>query len=622
MLTVKTDKIELQINSPATFKISNPLTCTEIKSHELFVIRFTNGEHLASSECDVTEGECGEGGAILKFENSDVNVSVRLRADGNTIRKQLTLTQKNAKKIDFIDLESIDTDGKEYFDVKVVDGGEIPAFHSMLGQPVYINGLFIGCEFPATENRVIDSKATVRYYLGRNVGESFMCPVTVIGTSDGTSFSKTKRAFYRYIDSISVPIDLRFQYNSWYDYMRGIDENNILTSFKQVHDKLTALDAPEISAYVVDDGWVDMKASFWSYNKKFPGGMGKVSAFCKELDSNFGMWLGPRGGYNDVYKLAKRFHRGKNGYVNRQARDICVASTDYVNKLQAFLEEQTRLYDINYWKFDGFALKPCRSKRHDHMVGGNENMYFVTDLWTKWIALYEALRETKSDLWINMTCYVNVSPWWLQWVNSIWIQNSGDIGFAENCKNQPQVEAEMTYRDGRYFDCLVTRKLQIPLKAIYNHEPIYGNEAKVKYTDGEFEKYLYWCTVRGQALNELHLSPSMMSDEKWEILARIMKFQKENYPTLKNAEFFGKDPLKNNVYGFLCQGDDEVILAVRNPSDKKAELSLVQANEISFPKISESSKVSVLYTDCEENGYDDIGVKLKPFGLMILKIEI
>ena len=119
-------------------------------------------------------------------------------------------------------------------------------------------------------------------------------------------------------------------------------------------------------------------------------------------------------------------------------------------------------------------------------------------------------------MWINLTCYVNVSPWWLQWVNSMWLQNSNDIGFADNYDDQPQVEAELTYRDGRYFDCLCRRALQFPLKAIYNHEPIYGNTAKIKYSDEEFEKYIYWCAIRGQALNEIYISHSTMNDSKWD----------------------------------------------------------------------------------------------------------
>lgn len=632
MLTVKTDKIIFETddipNSNNTFTITNPLTRTEIKAHEFFAVRFTDGTVISSSDFNVAVIEHSDTDAVLKFEKSDVSVLLKLWVHGNTLKKQLTVTQTDEKKIDFIDLETFDTNGNEYFDVNVVEGGEIPAFHSVLGQPVYINAMFVGCEFPATENRVIDSKVTVRYYLGKNVGENFICPVTVTGTSDGISFTEVKRAFYEYIDQISVQIDLRFQYNSWYDYMRNIDENNILTSFKQVHDRLTSLDAPDMSAYVVDDGWVDMKASFWSYNKKFPNGMTKVSSFCRELDSTFGMWLGPRGGYNDVYKFAKRFHRAKNGYINRQAKDICVASTDYINKLQKFLIDQTRLYDISYWKFDGFALKPCRSKKHDHMVGGYENMYYVTDLWTKWISLYKALRKTKQDLWINMTCYVNVSPWWLQWVNSIWIQNSGDIGFAKNCKNQPQVEAEITYRDGRYFDCLIHRTLQMPLKGIYNHEPIYGNEANVKYTDEEFEKYLYWCTVRGQALNELHLSPSMMSDKKWEILSSVMNFQKDNYRIFKHAEFFGGDPIKNEIYGFSSWDNGEGIIAIRNPSDANVKFELTLDTAISAPKSLKAEQVTVICGESEINqsqsiyGYGDkIEISLKPFGTLIFKLN-
>lgn len=633
MFTLKNKNIQYELekreNGTCVCMIKNTLASTNLSSgNALFSVRFTNGECVSSSDLTVGAYTEKDGTALLDFsEKCGIKAKLKIYAQDGVVKKQLTLSQTDDKIIDYIDLESIDVEDKKYFDVKVVSGGEIPAFQSMLGQPVYVGGIFIGCEFPATENRVINSKATVRYYLGKNVGENFSCPVTVVGGAQSENMQDLKKAFFEYIDAISVPIGLRFQYNSWYDYMRNIDESNILTSFKQVHDKLTQLDAPHISAYVVDDGWVDMKAKFWSYNKKFPGGMGKVSAFCaKELDSNFGMWLGPRGGYNDVYKLAKRFHRGKNGYVNRQAKDICVASSDYVNKLQNFLIEQTRLYKIDYWKFDGFALKPCRNKRHDHATGGHEDMYFVTDLWTKWIELYENLRAVRAGMWINMTCYVNVSPWWLQWVNSVWIQNSGDIGFAENHKKQPQVEAEITYRDGRYYDCLVLRKLQMPLKGIYNHEPIYGNEAKVKYSDEEFEKYLYWCTARGQALNELHLSPSMMDGRKWEILASVMRYQEENYHILQHAEFFGDQPLENGVYGFAAFDGADGIIAIRNPDDKERTFE-VQINEaLGAPKSLKDGKLAAIYgkSDITKSTYsfgDKLKCVLKPFEVLMVRVE-
>ena len=60
-------------------------------------------------------------------------------------------------------------------------------------------------------------------------------------------------------------------------------------------------------------------------------------------------------------------------------------------------------------------------------------MYYFSDTWEAWIDLFETLRTNAEkngidNLWFNLTCYVNPSPWYLQWANSIWIQNSQDIG--------------------------------------------------------------------------------------------------------------------------------------------------------------------------------------------------
>lgn len=143
-----------------------------------------------------------------------------------------------------------------------------------------------------------------------------------------------------------------------------------------------------------------------------------------------------------------------------------------------------------------------------------------------------------------MTCYVHPSPWWLQYVNSIWLQNSQDIGFADNLEQQSQLDRELTYRDGRYYHSLCTRAWQIPQRYIYNHEPIYGTEAKVNYTDEEFEKYLYFNACRGQALNELHLSYTMMNKTKWRILSKVIQWQKSNFDILRNAMMLGGNQKK------------------------------------------------------------------------------
>lgn len=597
-----------------------------------FVIHFMDGSEYSSKGLPVEYSAEEDNKLIFRFEeNAGVQVTLKywVHKDGKTICKQIILDQNNDAPIDFVELESIGiVNSKTHFCVDVVEGGEIPAFESMLGQPIYIDSLFFGCEFPATENRIIHGNASIRYYLGRNVGKNFACPITVMGGGKDNTMVEVRKAFYEYIDSISVGSNLRFQYNSWYDYMRDINEENITSSFKQVNEKLKLYGAPDLDAFVVDDGWVNMKASFWGYNKKFPNGMENVSKLCKDMGSTFGMWLGPRGGYFSQAKFAKRFQKKGNGYLNKNAGEICVASSHYVDLLGDFLVEQTKAYDINYWKLDGFAFKPCQDPKHDHMVGGYNDMYYITDKWEKWTKLYDKLRAVKPEMWINMTCYVNVSPWWLQWVNSLWIQNSNDIGFAENQENQPQVESEITYRDGRYYDCLCNRGLQIPLKSIYNHEPIYGNTAKVDYTDEEFEKYIYWCMVRGQALNELHLSVNMMNDKKWIALSDAMNCQKDNYYILKNAQFIGGNPVENNIYGYVSweEGGDGII-ALRNPTPEPTPLTLTLNKLMGTPECLKDARRFNIYCKSldeplETFDYNSkMDLTLAPFETMIFKIS-
>lgn len=596
-----------------------------------FIVKFVNGDELSSKGL-VVENAGYEGDRLVFAFEESMGVKVTLKfwvhKDGNTICKQIFLSQSGDEPIDYVDLECVGIiNSKTNFSVDVVEGGEIPAFWSMLGQPVYVDSLFFGCEFPATENRIIHGNATVRYYIGSTVGYDFACPVTVMGAGADNTLAQVRKAFYEYIEFISVPTRLRFQYNSWYDYMKDITEENIMQSFAEVHKQLSAYGAPQLDSYVVDDGWPNTKAGFWSFNKKFPNKLTNVTALCNEMGSHFGLWLGPRGGYTHPEKIAKRMQRAGNGYVNKQAYDICVASSKYVEKLGDFLIDTTDEFDIDYWKLDGFCLKPCQNKNHDHAVGGYEDMYFVTDMWQKWIRLYEKLRATNPKLWINMTCYVNVSPWWLQWVNSLWVQNSGDIGFAKNLEKQAQVDKEITYRDARYFDCLCKRALQIPLKNLYNHEPIYGNTAHVDYTDDEFEKYIYWCTVRGQALNELHLSVNMMNDSKWRSLSSAMNWQKDNYHILQNAQFIGGNPEENNVYGYVAWDENgDGIVAMRNPFNEERDLTLTFNKLMGTPESLKGARCFNVYCkSMPENDtvYDynsKMDLTLKPFELMIFKI--
>ncbi|MDD6728803.1 MAG: hypothetical protein PUE08_06270 [Eubacteriales bacterium] len=600
-----------------------------------FEFHFTDGSSFSSKGLKVTDSSQENGRLSFTFEETDgitPTISFWAGDDGNTLRKQISFVQTGEKVIDYIALEHIGiTNSKTHFTVPTdIEESELSGFHSALGQPFYIDTLFFGCEFPGSMNLIEYGIGQVKYYLGRNIKGSFDCPVTIVGGAKSSLMVDVQKAFYNYIESICTPTKYRLQYNSWYDHMLNITADNIEKSFYEIEKGLTSNGIEPIDAYVVDDGWNDYNASFWSFNKKFPNQLYDSSQLTKNLGSSFGLWLGPRGGYNYQMKFAKRIEKKGLGAYNAQAHDICVADKTYQQNVEKFILKTTKEFDISYWKFDGFCLSPCTNQNHDHTVGGEHNMYYFTEMWEGWIEIFKHLRALRAQqgkgIWINMTCYVNPSPWWLQYVNSVWLQNSTDIGFAKNVSGQSQVDAELTFRDSRYYNLLCTRATQMPLKHIYNHEPIYGNTAKVDYTDEEFEKYLYFNACRGQAFNELHLSYNMMTKSKWRILTNVLKWQKTNYDILQNAMFIGGKPDENNVYGYFSWDEKgNGIVALRNPTAEKAPLTLTLNKLMGCPEDLKDVKRYNVYNESGKESYDSfsygdkIDLTLRPFEVKIFQ---
>lgn len=643
MFKLKSKKLEREFNVTDGYLYASQITNTYSGmvfipdgSGSEFEIRFTDGDTLSSKNLAVSEAVEKDGKLFFRFKeemNTTVTMSYRIGSDGETLEKQIAIEQSEPKVIDYVMLENIGiVNSKSSY---TANGGksEIDEFYSNLGQPFYIDSLFFGCVFPGTKNGVFHGRGEVVYFIGKNATGKIICPTTVMGAAKSAMMVDLRKAFFEYIDRISVKSDFRVQYNTWYDRMMDIDADNTEAAFYKVESKLSSNGVAPLDGYVIDDGWNNYKADFWSVNqKRFPNGFLDLSSLTNRLGSSFGLWLGPRGGYNFNSKFAKRIERGGFGYYNAESDDICVCSKTYLNNLKEFLVKATRENDIAYWKLDGFALKPCKNQKHDHITGGDHDMYYITELWRRWIKIFKALRDARKsqgkELWINFTCYVNPSPWWLQYVNSIWLQNSGDIGFAENYarNEQSQADAEMTYRDSVYYDFIVTRGLQFPLGNIYNHEPIYGREAHLDYTDEEFEKVFFWNACRGSALCELYISPSMMNDEKWRILARVLKWQRANHHILKNAMLLGGDPAQNNIYCYASWTEDgEGVIALRNPTHEATPLTLTLNKLMGCPEgLKNARRFNILSRGAVEssdlyNYNDKINLTLAPFEVRIFQ---
>ena len=600
-----------------------------------FLFHFTDGTEFSSKGMTVCEQKQEDGVLTFTFnENMGVSVSMSLWAgdDGNTLKKQISFVQNNDKVIDYILLEHVGIiNSKAHFSVPVDIEGELGAIRSSLGQPFYIDSLFFGCEFPATQNAIIFGIGQVKYYIGKHIDGKFKCPVTVVGGAKSRELLDVQNAFYSYIDHISAGTDFRVQYNGWYDHMLGINADNLERSFYETEKHLSQNGISPISAYVVDDGWNDYKKQFWTVNaKKFPNSLYDLSETARKLSSELGLWLSPRGGYTKPDKFAKRVEKGNFGSFNAVGKDICTADSDYINNVKSFLVKSTEEFGLGYWKLDGFMLNACINDRHSHITGGEENMYLITEMWENWIEIFKAVRASAKkqnrDIWINLTSYINPSAWWMQYANSIWLQNSDDLGFAQNLESQSKLDSEITYRDSRYYDLLCTRACQLPVKYIFNHEPVFGKMAGTNYTDEEFEKYLYWNACRGQALNELYITPSKMNKSKWRTLSTVLNWQKSNFDILKNVMFIGGKPDDNNIYGYFgWNNDGDGIIALRNPTDEKTSLTLTLNKLMGCPEgMSGVQRYNVYNIGANENfdsfSYGDkIEITLKPFEIKIFQ---
>ena len=627
-------------NKISSFEIENKISkklLTVTKGSEEFVLslkgKWRTQKLIYSSQLNVkdTSVKNEQGKTVLKidfkpfsFKDSKICLSAvyELKDEDSFLRKHLEFSfDKIGKKevvLDFISFEQFGFDTSlMHWSVPKQKNSHIPGFALTLGQPVYVDSLYFGCEFPLCHNIIQDGGASVSYYNGKKLtglckNGTYVTYDAVVGAAEGDLFAQVQKAFFAYIRTISKPCRLRRQYNSWYDNMLNITRENVTSSFLEIEKGLTKYGEPAVDSFVADDGWNDYAKGFWGFNKNFPDGLTPFTNLSESFGSRFGLWLGPRGGYTtDTPKFAKQIEKAGNGYYNKQAMDICVASEKYAEKTGQLLLDFMKQYHLNYFKLDGFAQRPCKNKNHDHMVGGYKDMYFYTDIWEKWLRIFEKLSDNAAEnFWINLTCYAPPSAWFLKWVNSVWMQISDDHGFIGKKGKISDKDGFLSYRDEKYFDFYETRQFQFPQGALYNHDPIYGAEAKVKMSDEDFRSYLFTMAARGTSFWELYYSHSLMNEAKWRINHSALRFIDRNIAVLNRSVIFGGRPSEDKCYGYACFDENEGILCLRNSGKDKQTFAVKLDEHIAISKDFTKKEVCTIlpYTVgklSEKYGYGD-----------------
>ncbi len=87
----------------------------------------------------------------------------------------------------------------------------------------------------------------------------------------------------------------------------------------------------------------------------------------------------------------------------------------------------------------------------------------------------------------------------------------------------------------------------------------------------------------GTQLQEMYITPSLLSSENWDVLAEAAKWSRENAQTLKDSHWIGGDPARLEVYGWASWSHEKAIVTLRNPSDQPQDFTASLATLLELP---------------------------------------
>ena len=590
-----------------------------------FVVFFTDGTEVSSKGLPVMKSS--EDNEKLKFVFAeDLGTTVTLEywvhEDKNTICKQITISQNNDKVIDRVFLENIGIiNSKTHFGIDPKTHREDSDFVTSLGQPFYIDSLFFGCESPAVDSKIIHGAGQIRYYIGKNVGKDFKCPVTVMGGGTDNTMQAMSKAFFEYLDFISVPSPLRIDYACGHFGKGGakIAPQEIADKVLPALQTLNAPDMPEISAFeLLNQDWASEKADFWSFGKRWQNGFSEIKTACSSEGKGFGISLDVSGSK----KLAKKIQKAGNGFVHSNCDELCCASHRYNDKLIEYINGLIGEYNLGSisLSFGKSEELFCIDESHDHGVGGKNEMYYVNDLIENRMALVQSIRRSYPDICISLYGMHDASPFWRQWVNFI---DCSAFACDEKLSDElSALEEQITRTDAGYYNTMCAHALQLPAGCLSTE--IIASDL----SNDEFQKFAMWSTVSGEGLVQLSHGMTMLDDAKRERLSKALRFKAENQHILKNAAFIGGNPAEDNIYGFVSWTDEgEGVIAMRNPSGEKTSLTLTLNRLMGVPEdLNEVRRENIYSLSVPETADtysygSKIDITLHPFECVIFKFS-
>jgi hypothetical protein len=223
--------------------------------------------------------------------------------------------------------------------------------------------------------------------------------------------------------------------------------------------------------------------------------------------------------------------------------------------------EMVRRYGVNHFKFDGTGDAASTAPGSP----------FDSDFDAA-IHLIRELRAEKPDLYVNLTMGTYPSPFWLRYADSIW-RGGEDHGFAGVGTSR---QRWITYRDADTYQHVVRAGELFPLNSLMLHGMIYARHVKDLNSDpgSDFRSEVRSYFGTGTQLQEMYITPSLLSRENWDAIAESATWSRANAETLVDTHWIGGDPARLEPYGWASWSPKKGIVTLRNPGDRAQSIAI------------------------------------------------
>ena len=437
------------------------------------------------------------------------------------------------------------------------------------GSPVVAGHLYLGLENPLSDSEVRGKHVllSMARSLPLHKGQSITYSAVVGVVRDG----QLRRDFASYVERERAhPYRPFLHYNSWYDigYFTPYTEAEALDRINTFGEELTVKRGVKLDSFLFDDGWDDRSGS-WHFSKDFPHGFLPLREAAAKYGAAPGMWLSPWGGYSTPKD--ERVQHGKAAGYEIVNDGLALSGPKYYQRFHDVVMTLLNEDGVNQFKFDGTG-------NADSVFPGSR---FDSDFAAA-IELIKDIRADKPDTFINLTTGTWASPFWLRYADSIWRGGEDDWHAGVGTEREQWI----TYRDQQTYENIVIQGPLFPLNSLMLHGIIYAQMNKRLNTDPghDFANEVHSYFATGTQLQEMYITPSLLSESDWNVLAEAAKWSRANADVLRDTHWIGGDPGRLDVYGWAAWSPRKSIITLRNPDARSQTAVIDLQRQLELPE--------------------------------------